>query len=47
MVTLGDNPRPGFAAILGILGLIGSFFIIRLGRAEIGVEEATPTESRP
>jgi uncharacterized membrane protein YbaN (DUF454 family) len=31
VASLGDDPRPVFAAVLGALGLVGSFFIIRLG----------------
>ncbi len=31
IVSTGDNPRPMLAAIIGLAGLVGSFFVIRLG----------------
>ena len=31
LVTAGHNPRPVLAAAIGVAGLIGTFFIIRLG----------------
>lgn len=40
MVTLGDPPRAVLAALFGVLGLVGSFFIIRLGRVEVAVRQA-------
>ena len=40
-VTLGENPRPGLASTIVAAGLIGSFFVLRLGRKRVGVETET------
>jgi len=32
IVSTGDNPRPMLAAVIGVAGLVGSFFVIRMGR---------------
>jgi len=39
IVSTGDNPRPMLAAVIGVAGLIGSFFVIRMGNKRVGVEE--------
>ena len=39
IVGTGDNPRPMLAAVIGVAGLIGSFFVIRMGTKRVGVEE--------
>jgi len=31
LVGTGSNPRPVLAAVIGVAGLVGSFFVIRLG----------------
>jgi len=35
LVGTGSNPRPFVAAIIGAAGLVGSYFVIRLGRRRI------------
>jgi len=39
IVSTGDNPRPMLAAVIGVAGLIGSFFVIRMGAKKVGVED--------
>lgn len=39
IVSTGDNPRPMLAAVIGVAGLIGSVFVIRMGNKRVGVEE--------
>jgi len=39
IVSTGDNPRPALAAVIGVAGLIGSVFVIRMGGRRVGVEE--------
>ena len=39
IVSTGENPRPMLAAVIGVAGLIGSFFVIRMGNKRVGVEE--------
>ena len=39
IVSTGDNSRPMLAAVIGVAGLIGSFFVIRMGNKRVGVEE--------
>lgn len=39
IVSTGDNPRPMLAAVIGVAGLIGSFFVIRMGNKRVGVGE--------
>lgn len=39
IVTTGDNPRPVLAAVIGVAGLIGSFFVIRMGNKRVRVDE--------
>ncbi len=39
IVSTGDSPRPMLAAVIGVAGLIGSFFVIRMGNKRVGVEE--------
>ena len=43
IVSTGDNPRPMLAAVIGVAGLIGSFFVIRMGAKKVGVEERSET----
>lgn len=40
LVVTGSNPRPMLAAAIGLAGLVGSFFVIRLGRERMGGEPA-------
>jgi len=39
VIGTGEDPRPVLAAIILAAGLVGSFFIIRLGRKRAGVKE--------
>lgn len=39
IVSTGANSRPMLAAVIGVAGLIGSFFVIRMGNKRVGVEE--------
>jgi hypothetical protein len=39
IVSTGENPRPMLAAVIGVAGLVGSFFVIRMGNKRVGVEE--------
>lgn len=38
IVSTGDNPRPMLAAVIGVAGLIGSFFVIRMGNKRLGID---------
>jgi hypothetical protein len=37
MVATGDNARPWLAAVIGVAGLVGSFFVIRMAARRVGV----------
>lgn len=39
IVSTGDNPRPMLVAVIGAAGLIGSFFVIRMGSTRTGTED--------
>ena len=39
MVMVGAEPRPVLATIIVVLGLIGSWFVIRMGRRRVGADE--------
>ena len=36
VVSTGASPRPTLAAVIGVAGLIGSFFVIRMGNKRVG-----------
>ena len=38
MVGTGDTPRPDLAAVIAAAGLVGSFFVIRLGTRRAGAK---------
>jgi uncharacterized membrane protein YbaN (DUF454 family) len=38
IVSSGGNPRPMLAAVIGVAGLVGSFFVIRMAGKRVGVE---------
>ena len=39
IVSAGDNPRPMLVGAIGVAGLIGSYFVIRMGSKRVGIED--------
>ena len=42
-VSVGDGPQPAFAWFIVALGIVGSYFVVRLGRRRLGDAGGDPT----